>query len=461
MTDAAGYFAKRSAAAVLRAMQTSSDAPLRAMIEIADRCNEVCVHCYQVQGRKGEMTTEQVYRVLDELSELGVLFVTLSGGEATLRSDFLDIVRYARKKRFAVKLYTNGLTMTDALADALAEAAVQEVQISIYSHRAEVHDWVTRVPGSWAKSVDGVRRLVARKIAVVVKTPVMTVNAHEHEPYIAFVRSLGADYSLDAETLFTREDGDRSLEALSVNEAEARRIIGDPAVFGMHGTPKRERSLDESVCGACSSGVHVEANGEMRPCTQLDVSTGNAVRDGVVASWKGNEAARAIRQVTWRDLHGCRDCELRSYCTHCFAKAKMNQGDALGPHADACAHARIHYGFTIGTDARVQPNPAVSRSSELGPYRVVDVGVLEPIEDVVTEEDLARRAANAWAIAPVGQAPEARAMPGQLVQIRRPNKKAAHVEQIPAANGDVSVSIDRGRGIGRGSPEVQSGREEG
>ena len=66
-----------SAGAILGRIERSRGRPLRAMIEISDRCNEVCVHCYQEQGLKGEMSTEQVKRVMDELAELGVLVLTI------------------------------------------------------------------------------------------------------------------------------------------------------------------------------------------------------------------------------------------------------------------------------------------------------------------------------------------------------------------------------------------------
>src|SRR4030095_7190721 len=92
------YRRKTSAAGLVAKLRSDEHAPFSAMIEISDRCNEVCVHCYQIQGRKGEMSTEEIKTVLDELADMGVLFLTLSGGEPTLRKDFLDIVRHARER---------------------------------------------------------------------------------------------------------------------------------------------------------------------------------------------------------------------------------------------------------------------------------------------------------------------------------------------------------------------------
>ena len=169
-------FKGKTSVAALVSKLAGEETPLSAMIEIADRCNEKCVHCYQVQGQKGEMTTEEIFGVLDELAEMGVLFLTISGGEATLRKDFLDIVAYARKKKFAVKLFTNGLKVTRELASKLGELAVQEVQISLYSSHANVHDWVTNVPGSWEKTTAAARYLVDAGVKVVLKTPVMRIN---------------------------------------------------------------------------------------------------------------------------------------------------------------------------------------------------------------------------------------------------------------------------------------------
>lgn len=425
------YHRKHSAVSILHALNHGSGRPLVAMIEVADRCNEVCVHCYQIQGQKGELSTQDWRKVLDDLARFGILLLVISGGEATLRRDFLELVAYARKLKFSVKLYTNGLTMTRPLAQSLAELAVQEVQISLYSHRPETHDWVTRVPGSFDKTVAGIRHLVEAGVAVMVKSPLMSFNAEDFSAYIEFVTGLGADYGLDA-TLTSREDGDAESTRFRMSEEDYRRALEDPRLGR---TPRRDHPppLDRRVCGACHGTLHIEADGEMRPCAQLGVPVGHALRDGVAPAYEHHPQGKAIRSLTWGDLHGCRDCDLRAYCGRCFAQARSERGDALGPYASACRRARVHYevAHRCRLDLLAAERDAEAPGPEVGPYRLEAGHRLVPIEDRVDAGDLERRR-MAWVAGEAHGEPE-RARPGQLVQLRRPGAKRARVEKIPLA----------------------------
>lgn len=405
MNAPVSFHRKKSVMEVLHALRPDEHYPLTAMVEIADRCNEACVHCYQVQGQKGELTTDEWKRILDELAELGVLLLTISGGEATLRKDFLELVEHARAKRFGVKIYTNGLRVDRAMAQRLGELAVQEVQISLYSPRAEIHDEITRVPGSFDKTVAAVRHLREAGVAVMVKTPLMQSNAGDMDAYIELAQSIGADFGFDP-TLDPREDGDAAPEALAPDDEALLRARRHRVLAPFVGPEGLERSLDSSVCGACSGSVHVEANGEMRPCTQLQVPVGHALEDGVQAAWERNETGRAIREVTWKDLHGCRDCDLRHFCGRCFARARVEVEDALAPYPSACHRAKMTYELTHGVAPAIEAG--VREDTSVGPYRRVDGHAFTTIEDVRTDEDRARATSEEW-IRP----------PRELVQIRR------------------------------------------
>ena len=145
------------------ALAGASHAPISLHLKLADRCNHACEHCYQVQGLKGELTRDQVEALLREFRDGGGFIVTFSGGEATLREDLIPLLTFAHELGLATVLYTNGFTMTEGLASALAACHVWRVEISLYSHQAAEHDALTRTPGSWAKTTQGIRWLRARQ----------------------------------------------------------------------------------------------------------------------------------------------------------------------------------------------------------------------------------------------------------------------------------------------------------
>ena len=112
------------AIAALVELGESSRNPVMMHLLLADRCNHACGHCYQVQGLKGELTREQVERVLREFQAGGGFVVTFSGGEATLREDLIPLLTYAHELGLATILYTNGYAMTEALAAAIAACKI-------------------------------------------------------------------------------------------------------------------------------------------------------------------------------------------------------------------------------------------------------------------------------------------------------------------------------------------------
>ena len=299
-----------SAGLILNRFERQSGRSLRAMIEISDRCNEVCVHCYQEQGQKGEMSTDQIKAIMDELAEMGVLVLTISGGEATLRHDFLELCAHARSRGFLLRIFTNGLTMTAELARELARLAVHVVEISLYSHRADKHDFVTGVPGSFVKTTQGIRHLVAAGVDVHVKTNVTALNEHEIDAYMAFARELGASYGLDVERLMPSEGRGRAPQMWDRSDETYRRVQLDPRFAAeSRGLRLQPRPDDSTLCGA-GDYLLIEPNGELRPCTMLDVAFGNAATEGVRALRRDNAAFRELTALRWRDAHGCRSCDL-------------------------------------------------------------------------------------------------------------------------------------------------------
>jgi radical SAM protein with 4Fe4S-binding SPASM domain len=278
-----------------------------------------------------------------------------------------------------------------------------------------------------------VRHLVAERVGVTIKTPIMSVNEHELDDYARFAGELGAAYSLSPGELMPREGGDRSPQIFTPSEAveiDLQRRLGTDDEPDWTAAAMSQSTLALPPCTA-GHDIHIEPNGELRPCTMLDVHLGDAVRDGVAHARTSNAAGLALRSMTWAQLHGCRDCDLRPTCAHCYASALASVADALGPYPGGCRAARLGYEARSGAALRIVSAPG--RDPLLGPYRLIERGVIETSDDIITPEDDALAVRLGWARQAGGgsAAPELAARPGELIQIRRPGRKTPRLERVP------------------------------
>lgn len=123
------------------------------------RCNLTCKHCYSISADRdfpGELSTEEVYGVMDDLKTFGVPVLILSGGEPLLRSDLFDIAARAKSMGFYVGLSTNGTLIDRDHIDTIASIHFDYVGISIDGLR-ETHDRFRRRPGAFDESMQGIR----------------------------------------------------------------------------------------------------------------------------------------------------------------------------------------------------------------------------------------------------------------------------------------------------------------
>ncbi len=140
------------------------------------RCNLNCMHCYSLSADvdfKGELSTEEVFAVMDDLRRFGVPALILSGGEPLLRPDIFAITRRAGEMGFYVALSTNGTLIGPSNIDAIAEAGYGYVGISL-DGIDETHDYFRRHEGAYRASLAALKLCRDRGIKVGVRfTPTM------------------------------------------------------------------------------------------------------------------------------------------------------------------------------------------------------------------------------------------------------------------------------------------------
>ncbi|MGH9702897.1 MAG: radical SAM/SPASM domain-containing protein [Candidatus Acidiferrales bacterium] len=323
--------------------------PLSVQLDLTYRCNERCVHCYLDHEDHGEMSTEEIKELLDQLAEASVFFLTISGGEIMMRRDFFEILEYARERKFSVKLKTNAILIRQKEAARLRELGVEAVQISIYSHRAEVHDGITKVPGSLQRSVEAVRSLREQGIRVSLANVLMVNNRTDYTGVKALAAELGVPVTLDP-TVTPMMDGGRSILNLNVNEAALKEVfrdgnlVGNVEEFCSPPVGANEDVLDSLPCSAGHTACYVSPYGDVYPCVQFPLPSGNVRRNKFLDIWRNSPQLKEVRSITVRDLPTCSQCSHAGSCTRCPGLAYL-EGNMRGPSYQDCEKSYARTGI--------------------------------------------------------------------------------------------------------------------
>lgn len=361
----------RGAADVLAEMARRQNRPVTVTFQVTDRCNYDCVHCYQAQAETPELTFDEIARILRELADFGVLFLTLMGGEFFMRRDADDILRLAHELGFAIKLLTTGHHVHDRRADLIASLRPIQVDMSMYAATPHRHDGVTRHDGSWARTYAAARRLIERRVPVLLKAPVMESNAGELGALARLARALGAQTSFDAK-LTGKEDTDQQPVALRMRASTLRAFYrggpsggagdGDGAdaskgsvdgadagdngiadflaeTYAGHDPAIELRPLHHTPCRAGQQAVSINPQGKVWPCNALPIECGDLRAQSFADVWGGSRPLDEVRQLRWAEIAECNVCRLRAYCQRCHGMALLEQGALRGPSLEACRHA--------------------------------------------------------------------------------------------------------------------------
>ena len=159
------------------------------------RCNLSCQHCYSISADKdfaGELSTEEVYTVMDDLRAFRVPVLILSGGEPLLRPDIFEVAQRAKKMGFYVGLSTNGTLVDESNIDRIAAAGFDYVGISLDGIR-ETHDVFRCKEGAFDASLHGVKLCRDAGIKVGVRFTLTQGNAHDLPALLKLVDDEGID----------------------------------------------------------------------------------------------------------------------------------------------------------------------------------------------------------------------------------------------------------------------------
>lgn len=307
--------------------------PLGVMMEVNHACHLACVQCY-IGDDPGEhpLTAGEIRRVIEELAAEGTFFLTITGGEIFLRKDLFEILSHARQLGFVLTLFTTGTPITSEVADRVAALYPCAVEVTLYSTRPEIHEAVTRRPGSHSRTVEGVKLLRDRGVRVIVKAPIMNLNAGEHVGIKEFVDSVGAEHRFDL-TIAPCRDGDAAPMDYQLAAEWVAQLGRDP-ILGKLAAPKEPRPAEAMPCGAGRWSCDISPSGEVYPCLSFPygLSAGSLREQSFHEIWHDSPVMRRVRELTLGDLdHASGGCgHGGGECGRCLGFSLTLHGDGLG-----------------------------------------------------------------------------------------------------------------------------------
>jgi radical SAM protein with 4Fe4S-binding SPASM domain len=338
--------------------------PISGAIEVTSRCPLNCAHCYNnlpmndQEARGRELTYEEHYRILDEITEAGCLWLLYTGGEIFARNDFLDIYTYAKRKGLLITLFTNGVLVDERIADYLAKWLPFSIEMTIYGCTRETYERITRAPGSYRRCMQAIQLLKERGLPLKLKTMALTINKHEIWEMKRFIEEdLGLEFKFDP-MINPRIDHSQSPLAFRMTPEEIVELdLQDPKrmaewrKFGekFNGPVHSPEHRDELY--HCGAGVHsftIDPYGMLGVCVlsrgdAFDLRTGR-FREGW-ESFLFNLRQKKITKYT-----KCVDCEIKAMCGMCPANGELENQDPEAPIDFFCqvAHLRAKaLGFSI------------------------------------------------------------------------------------------------------------------
>lgn len=257
--------------------------PQTVSIEATRLCGAACDHCLIKEG-SGEMSREEIMRVIDEALDLGACIITFTEGDPLLREDIFELIKHVDPEKAVVNLITPGLEMTVERAVKLREAGLYNLIIGVYSSDPEEHDRVRGLEGAHARAVEAIKIALDTGLMVTMSAHILSGQVDRIPELYRFATEL------EVHELSIWEGIPKNPEE-QLTQIEREKIIdiyrkinstpGGPRLFAS--------TYFEGEMLGCMAGrrwLHVGVDGGIRACPYLAQSYANIREGSLKDAWK-------------------------------------------------------------------------------------------------------------------------------------------------------------------------------
>jgi radical SAM protein with 4Fe4S-binding SPASM domain len=300
-------------------------APYRMDLAVTYRCNNDCAHCYNARERNfPELSTEQWFKIMDQLWDLGVPHIIFTGGEATLRNDLPALIQHAENNGQITGLNTNARRLSDEkYVQTLVDVGLDHVQVTVESCDETIHDEMMRSKGAFRQTIQGLKNALNSKLYVMTNTTMLRNNVHKIPETLDFLAEIGVP-TIGLNALIYSGNGATVGTGLRENELQpildiATRKTAERGQRLIWYTPTQYCQFDPTAsnlgvkgCTAALYSMCIESNGDVLPCQSYYQPLGNMLVDSWDSIWNHKLSTKL------RDRQGlpskCEGCPVVSEC---------------------------------------------------------------------------------------------------------------------------------------------------
>ncbi len=342
-------------------------APFLVVWNFTYKCNLNCKHCYSDAGTnpRGELSTSEAIKVVDQLADFGVTSLAFSGGEPLMRKDFFDVAEHAVDSGLYVSVATNGTLLTPERVKKLKKVGLNYVEISLDGAESYTHDAFRRTPNSFNQALNGLKNCVKEDICTCLAITATKNNLKEIPSVFTLAQDLGVErftlfnfvptgrgkaiFELDPSpeereevlTFLNKKLSERPKMAVLTTAPQLARvalqsnsphedILMPLAHMEASNISRKTRALADFIggCGAGRFYCAVSPEGSVQPCVFLPISVGNLKKEKFENVWLNSPLFKVMRNR--RNLKGrCGQCEFKYVCGGCRARAYAYHNDYL------------------------------------------------------------------------------------------------------------------------------------
>lgn len=305
--------------------------PMHATIEITEKCNLKCKHCYlEADIKKTAIIDYNKFESLvDELIKNNVVNVELTGGEIFMHPKVYNILKLSFEKFAMVGILTNGTIMTDEVLELLEKNKEKTIiNISIDHVDPSYHDEFRGMNGAWKASCQTVRKLSEKGINVRVASSITKDNMWDIDKLADFSASLGAKvFSFNFVEEFGRgakyQHNDKYVDVIEYNNYINNTIEKHKDLIPIIKQEDRAKTIEKENCGSGTRSIVIGADGEIRPCALSPKVNfmGNVFKENFKDIFKKENVRKISNILPPHIKNGCdKSCRYLLNCHGCFIK---------------------------------------------------------------------------------------------------------------------------------------------